>query len=104
MPVLIEILAISLVLFCLFLLYSNRAKAQRRIQEQEQKQTELMNQLDAQISTIQQNVAAFEKRLTNVEMIVTDANFVDPPTSGREAIDLKSELTELKAIIKNLQK
>lgn len=51
---------------------------------------------------IEEQMGVLEKRLTNVETIVTDTKFEE--NSAKEAINLKSELIELKDIIKNMKK
>ena len=50
---------------------------------------------------MEEQLAALEKRLSNVETIVTDSKFEE--SSAKEAINLKSELIELKDIIKNMK-
>lgn len=68
-----------------------RQNTQKR-QEQDQRAQALQEQLQA----VQNQLAQLEKRLGNVEAIVTDSQFVDPPTNGREAIDLQAEIRAIK--------
>lgn len=100
MPIILEILAVVIILSSLYwasLSYRNSKKEQA---EQKERQKELA----AQLSLLQNKLGGLEKRLDNVETIVTDTHFVDPPTTGREAIELQAEMKELKMMIKNLQK
>lgn len=52
--------------------------------------------LEQQLNETQAQLDEFQKRLRNVEDIVTDSKFVDPPLTGREAIDLQAEIRALK--------
>ena len=100
MPILHEILGACFVVFCIY----SVVRASRKAAKREELQKQESEALAANLLAVEEKLQGLEKRLTNIEMIVTDAKFVDPPTSGREAIDLKSEITELKSIIMNLQK
>lgn len=101
MPIFIEILVAFLLFTLVYFFMLTRRKAK---QEMEQKEAVQQQKLQQQFDAIQDRINAFEKRLSNMELIVTDTQFIDPPTNGREAIDLKSEISELKNIIKNLNK
>jgi peptidoglycan hydrolase CwlO-like protein len=98
MPALVGLLALCLLLIIgsTFFAFSKASK-ERAEQDKQQKS------LAEQVKAVQNHIGILEKRLGNVEMILTDSQFMDPPTSGREAIDLKSEINELKSIIKNLK-
>ncbi|BDS15200.1 hypothetical protein [Aureispira anguillae] len=98
MPALAGLLALCLLLIIGYT-YSASNKAFKDKMEQDKQHQAILDQLAA----AQKKIEAMEKRLGNVEMIVTDAQFVDPPTSGREAIDLKAEITALKSLIQNLK-
>lgn len=100
MPIFIGLLA-PFLLFIIIIGYtfSLANKAFKKGLKQDQQQKALAEQMKA----VQDNFDVLEKRLGNVEVILTDSQFMDPPTSGREAIDLKSEINELKSIIKNLK-
>lgn len=98
MPGIVGILALCL-LIAIGFIFSNSNSASRKEIEQEQ----ALKALDDKLVAVNERLETLEKRLGNVEMIVTDAKFVDPPTSGREAINLQTEILELKNIIKNLK-
>jgi len=98
MPALAGLLALCLLLIVGYT-FSISNKVSKEGLEQDKQQKALAEQMKA----VQEHLALLEKRLGNVEMILTDSQFIDPPTSGREAIDLKSEINELKSIIKNLK-
>jgi len=98
MPALAGLLALCLLLIIGYTFSaSNKAFKERMEQDKQQKA------LAEQVKAVQDHLSVLEKRLNNVEIILTDSQFMDPPTSGREAIDLKSEINELKSIIKNLK-
>lgn len=98
MPALAGLLALCLLLIIGYTFSaSNKAFKERMEQDKQQKA------LAEQVKAVQDHLGILEKRLHNVEVILTDSQFIDPPTSGREAIDLKSEINELKSIIKNLK-
>lgn len=98
MPALAGLLALSLLLIIGYIFSaSNKAFKEKMEQDKQQKA------LTEQVLAVQNHLNTLEKRLNNVEVILTDSQFIDPPTSGREAIDLKSEINELKSIIKNLK-
>jgi septal ring factor EnvC (AmiA/AmiB activator) len=97
---LLEVLAVVFLLSTIYYVVSSSRKATKREKRQEEQLETLANSL----TVMGDQFSNLEKRLTNVETIVTDSKFIDPPTNGREAIDIKSELSELKSIIKNLQK
>ena len=59
--------------------------------------------LQDQLQQIIDKQKDFEKRLNNIELIVTDARFIDPP-DGKDAIDLKQEMDQLRVLIKDLAK
>ncbi|MFT5647143.1 MAG: ATP-dependent Lon protease [Aureispira sp.] len=98
MPAFAGLLALCLLLIIGYT-FSIANKAVKKGLEQDTQQKALAEQM----KTVQEHLGILEKRLGNVEMILTDSQFIDPPTSGREAIDLKSEINELKSIIKNLK-
>lgn len=98
MPALAGLLALCLLLVIGYT-FSASNKALKEKMEQDKQQQAILDQ----VSNVQKKLAAIEQRLSNVETIVTDAKFIDPPTSGREAIDLKAEITALKSIIQNLK-
>ena len=98
MPALVGLLALCLLLIIGYI-FSLSNKAFKEGLEQDKQQKALAEQMKA----VQDHLGILEKRLGNVEVILTDSQFMDPPTSGREAIDLKSEINELKSIIKNLK-
>lgn len=98
MPALAGLLALCLLLIIAYTFSaSNKAFKEKTEQDKQQKA------LAEQVKAVQDHLGLLEKRLGNVEVILTDSQFMDPPTSGREAIDLKSEINELKSIIKNLK-
>lgn len=99
MPIFAGLLALCLFLITIGYTFSLASKAFKKGLEQATKQKALAEQMKA----VQEHLNLVEKRLGNVEVILTDSQFMDPPTSGREAIDLKSEINELKSIIKNLK-
>lgn len=98
MPALVGLLALCLLLIIGYTFSASNKALQEKI-EQDKKQQAILDQ----VSIVQKQLDEFEQRLNNIETIVTDAKFIDPPTSGREAIDLKAEITALKAIIQNLK-
>jgi len=100
MPIFLEILLIVFILTGV----SYFVRSSRNSTKREKRQEEQLETLTNNLTVLGDKFENLEKRLANVETIVTDAKFIDPPTSGREAIDIKSELSELKSIIKNLQK
>lgn len=98
MPTFAGLLALLLLLIIGYA-FSLSSKAIKKGLEHDKQQKALAEQMKA----VQNHLDVVEKRLGNVEVILTDSQFMDPPTSGREAIDLKSEINELKSIIKNLK-
>ena len=84
-------LFVLLLLFIIGYTVSLSKKAIKKGLEQDTKQKALAEQL----KTVQDNFDVLEKRLGNVEVILTDSQFMDPPTSGREAIDLKLSLIHI---------
>jgi hypothetical protein len=98
MPAIIGLLALCLFGLLLYIL-SNQSKTSKAVLD-DQNQQELLMQ---QVEQLQKTVQTLEKRLHNVETIVTDTQFLDPPTNGREAIDLQAEIASLKKIIQKLQ-
>jgi len=98
MPALAGLLALCLLLIIGYAFFlSNKAL---KVGLEQDKQQEALAE---QVKSVQNHLGILEKRLGNVEVILTDSQFMDPPTSGREAIDLKSEINELKSMIKNLK-
>ncbi len=96
-PQMFLLLVVGLIAFAVAYMVMSRKSFKRELLKQQQ-QKEMINK----ITLIEDNLSSLEKRVTNVETIVTDTKFEE--NSGREAINLKSELIELKSIIKNLQK
>ncbi|MFK7797250.1 MAG: hypothetical protein AB8E82_07325 [Aureispira sp.] len=104
MPVIVGLLIVGLLglgFFALFgyVLANNQNKSPSGVLDDAAQQELLL----AQVEQLQKNFKQLEKRLNNVETIVTDAKFIDPPTSGREAIDLQAEIADLKKIIQKLR-
>ncbi len=98
MPAIVGLLALCVFALLMYLL-SNQNKQSRTVLDDQTQQQALAQQLEK----LQQVVQQLEKRLHNVETIVTDTKFVDPPTSGREAINLQAEIADLKKIIQQLR-
>ena len=98
MPALAGLLAL-----CLLLIIGYTFSASNKAFKEKVEQDKQQKALAEQVKAVQDHLGILEKRLGNVEVILTDSQFMDPPTSGREAIDLKSEINELKSIIKNLK-
>ena len=96
-PQMFFLLVVGLIAFALAYVVMSRKSFKRELLKQQQHK-DLINK----ITLVEDNLSSLEKRVTNVETIVTDTKFEE--NSGREAINLKSELIELKAIINNLQK
>lgn len=95
------VLSLALGVFALlgYVFFSNQNKSNPGVLDDAAQQELLL----AQVEQLQKTVQQLEKRLNNVETIVTDAKFIDPPTSGREAIDLQAEIADLKKIIQKLR-
>lgn len=99
MPPIIGILALSILGILLYFFSNSQNKHTQAVLDDRAQQ----EQLTAQLERLQKTVQQLEQRLNNVETIVTDTKFVDPPTSGREAISLQAEIADLKKIIQNLR-
>lgn len=98
MPAIVGLLALCILALLLYLFSNSQNKSSKATLETQEQQKALA----AQLAQLQDTVERLEVRLYNVETIVTDTNFVDPPTSGREAIDLQAEIANLKKIIQKL--
>ena len=96
-PQIFLLLVVGLIAFAFAYIVMSRKNFKKELLKQQENKA-LINK----ITLIEDNLSSLEKRITNVETIVTDTKFEE--NSGREAINLKSELIELKSIIKNLQK
>lgn len=79
---------------------SELVKINKQAAENERQYQALQEQLKQQ----EQRYEQLDERLKNIETIVTDIGFIDPPTTGREAINLKSEISELKQIIQQMKR
>jgi len=99
MPALVGILALCL-LFVVGFTMSNSDKQSKKERAKEDK----LKELDTTVNSLKDTLNDLEKRMANVEDIVTDAKFEEGPVTGREAINLKAEMSELKSIIRNLKK
>ncbi len=97
LPIFCIVLAIMILLITGFYISSSRKNFKKELLREK-----VQNDMTNKLTIVEEQLNGLEKRLTNVEMIVTDSKFTE--NSGREAINLKSELTELKSIIKNLKK
>lgn len=99
MPVVFGILALCVLLLIGYMI-AQAAKEVVTVSKEDDAQQKAIAQ---QLQQLNQLVTDLDKRLRNVEDIVTDVKFEDAPTTGREAINLKSEMNELKMMIKNLK-
>ncbi len=99
MPVIFGILALCVLLLIGYMIAQTAKEVVTVSKEDDAQQKAIVQQLQQ----LNQLVADLDKRLRNVEDIVTDVKFEDAPTTGREAINLKSEMNELKMMIKNLK-
>lgn len=99
MPFIIALVALGMLFVFLTLVRQTDTTKDILSKAQAAKDQKLQEQLQAIID--QQN--ALEKRLKNVELIVTDARFSDLP-DAKDAIDLKQEMNQLKILIKDLAK
>jgi flagellar basal body-associated protein FliL len=95
-PQIFLLLVVFLVSFGAAYMIFSRKHVKRELQK-EQNQQNFLNKF----VLMEEQLAALEKRLSNVETIVTDSKFEE--SSAKEAINLKSELIELKDIIKNMK-
>lgn len=95
-PQIFLLLVVFLVSFGSAYLLFSRKNVKRELQKEQQQQAFL-----DQFVLMEDQLSALEKRITNVETIVTDTKFEE--NSAKEAINLKSELIELKLIIKNMK-
>lgn len=68
----------------------------RQSNEVQAQNSQALQALQKQLETQKAQLSDLEKRMSNVEAIVTDSKFVDPPVTGREAIDLQAEIRALK--------
>lgn len=73
-----------------------RSQQQQKEQQVASKDAARLKALEQQLQDTQAQLGDLQKRLRNVEDIVTDSKFVDPPLTGREAIDLQAEIRALK--------
>lgn len=99
MPAIVGLLALCIFALLMYQFINNKNQSSQAILDDRAQQEMLL----AQVEQLQKAVQQLEKRLNNVETIVTDTQFVDPPTSGREAINLQAEIADLKKIIQNLR-
>lgn len=99
MPPIVILLLICIVAPIVTYQFVKSNRQEQASSENQAQQKELLAQVEQLKNTVQQ----LEKRLSNVETIVTDAKFIDPPTTGREAINLQAEIADLKKIIQNLR-
>lgn len=90
-PLIVSILALAV--FALLLQLMLRTRSSDRLTAQKDQQVKALEQRLEEMSEL---LAQVQKRLSNVEEIVTDSKFVDPPLTGREAIDLQAEIRALK--------
>ncbi|MGH1335011.1 MAG: hypothetical protein ACRBFS_02710 [Aureispira sp.] len=99
MPPIVGLLALCVLGLLLYLFATSQNKHSQAVLDERAQQ----EMLASQVEQLQKTVKQLEQRLKNVETIVTDTKFVDPPTSGREAINLQAEIADLKKIIQNLR-
>ena len=99
MPILVGILALC-VMFLIFGLITNNDKQAQKNETEEARLKALEDSIQNQKITLED----LEKRVLNIEDIVTDVKFEETPTTGREAINLKAEMNELKTMLINLKK
>lgn len=99
MPLIIGLLALCVTVLLFYLLLNNQNKYSQAVLEDQAQQKALVEQVDE----LQKTVEQLETRLHNIETIVTDTKFVDPPTSEQKAINLQAEIADIKKIIQKLQ-
>ena len=90
------------VIFTVLLIALIYVSASRKSMKREMVIHQQLDNLSNRIAIVSDQFDQLEKRLTNVEMIVTDSKFEEG--SGKEAINLRTELTELKKIIQDIKK
>ncbi len=90
-PILVTLVAIGVLVY-----FINWLKQNGREQETIAKDNARLKALEQQLQETQDQLGDLQKRLRNVEDIVSDSKFVDPPLTGREAIDLQAEIRALK--------
>lgn len=73
-----------------------RSQQNQKDKQAASKDAARLKTLEQQLQNTQAQLDELHKRLHNVEDIVTDTKFVDPPLTGREAIDLQAEIRALK--------
>lgn len=76
--------------------FALRSQQNQKDQQAASKDATRLKTLEQQLKNTQTQLDELNKRLRNVEDIVTDTKFVDPPLTGREAIDLQAEIRALK--------
>ena len=96
-PQMFLLLVVGLIAFGASYLFFSRKHVKRELQKEQEHKAFL-----DKFVLLEEQMAVLEKRLTNVETIVTDTKFEE--NSAKEAINLKSELIELKDIIMNMKK
>ncbi|MCP4437909.1 MAG: hypothetical protein GY810_03115 [Aureispira sp.] len=99
MHIVIALAALGLLLVFLTLVRQTDGAKDVLIKAQEAKDQKLQDQLQEIIG----KQTSLEKRLKNVELIVTDEKFTDLP-DAKDSIDLKQEMDQLKILIKDLAK
>lgn len=99
MPIFIAFAALAMLFVFLTLVRQTDGAKDILSKAQAAKDQKLQDQLQAIID----HQTKLEKRLKNVELIVTDARFSDLP-DAKDAIDLKQEMNQLKILIKDLAK
>ena len=99
MPIFIALLALALLGF-LGLSFGNTEKASKKNSLNEAR----LKTIEEQLTSTRNSIQEIEKRILNIEDIVTDVKFEEVPATGREAINLKVEMSELKAMISSLKK
>ena len=99
MPLLVGIL----LLVVMFLVYTLISNGDQKIKKNAAYEARL-KALEETMQIHKINLEELEKRVLNIEDIVTDAKFEDIPSTGKEAINLKAEMNELKRMLIDLKK
>ena len=99
MPLLVGIL----LLVVMFLVYTLISNGDQKIKKNGADEARL-KALEETMQIHKINLEELEKRVLNIEDIVTDAKFEDIPSTGKEAINLKAEMNELKLMLIDLKK